>query len=447
MYLRRADGEKIYIDEESPLGKGGEANVYIVPEFPHWAAKVYLDERATVERAAKLAVMRDHPPQVPIGSDDHVPIAWPVELLHDLRNRERVVGFLMPRAYHVAEIIDFYNPQRRLQFSPLFDYRYLIRAARNLAATVRALHARNYIVGDLKHANILATETALITLVDTDSFQVVDSDTGQVYPCPVRTPEYTPPELQGMATGQEVLRPEHDNFGLAVLIFQLLMEGTHPFAGVYQGEDDPPPFEERIAAGHFPYGANPGPYRPGTRSAPPFSMLPPPIQALFLQCFEEGFANPMARPTAQQWQTALDEVKRALTHCAANPSHYYSSHLAACPWCERKVKQLRGVDPFPSDADMTAWQEASAAKLVPVAAGVGAPNPNGLAASGWNAFTNNPPKLPPLPDSANAPSADAGKFLRNLFGGVLGLFGLLFVGGMMMSEHPSPSNVLAEQLL
>jgi len=264
MYLRRADGEKIYIDESVPLGQGGEARVYAVSEFPSWAAKVYLDERATPERAAKLDVMRNHPPRVPIGSDDHVPIAWPVELLYDLKNRERVVGFLMPRAYDVVEIIDFYNAQHRLQFNPLFDYRYLLRAARNLAATVRALHARNYIVGDLKHANILATNTALITLVDTDSFQVVDPDTQQIYPCPVRTPEFTPPELQGIATGQEILLPEHDNFGLAVLIFHLLMEGTHPFAGVYEGEDDPPPFEDRIAQGHFPYGANPGPYRPAS---------------------------------------------------------------------------------------------------------------------------------------------------------------------------------------
>ena len=434
MYLRREDGEKIYIDEAAALGKGGEASVYGVTEYPNWAAKVYTDERATAERAAKLAVMRDHPPQVPVGSDDHVPIAWPVELLYDLKDRERVVGFLMPRAYRVAELIDFYNPQRRLEFSPLFDYRYLIRAARNLAATVRALHARNYIVGDLKHANILATETALITLVDTDSFQVVDPATGRVYPCPVRTPEYTPPELQALATGQEILLPEQDNFALAALIFQLLMEGTHPFAGVFSGDDDPPPFEARIAAGHFPYGANPGPYRPGARTAPPFSMLPLPLQALFLQCFDDGFINPAARPTAQQWQAALDDVKHALSHCADNPSHYYSAHLDACPWCERKTKQLRGVDPFPSPTDLTAWREVSAANADSVPAQVGVVVANAGSAPGWNSFTNNAP----FPAAQNAPNADGSRFLRNLLGGVLGFFGLLFVGGMMLSEHPNP---------
>ena len=311
----------------------------------------------------------------------------------------------------------------------------LIRAARNLAATVRALHARDYMVGDLKHANILATDTALITLVDTDSFQVVDPDTGQVYPCPVRTPEFTPPELQGMATGQEILLPEHDNFGLAVLIFHLLMEGTHPFAGVYEGDDDPPPFEERIAQGHFPYGANPGPYRPGSRSAPPFSMLPPPIQALFLQCFDAGFADPTVRPTAQEWQAALDEAKRALTHCVENPSHYYSNHLSACPWCERKVKQLRGVDPFPSEAEVDAWQAAKAAQTAPAASVPAWAAANPAPQNNWSTTVNNPPPVP-----ASNPDPGDGKFLRNLFGGMLGLVGLLFVFGTMMSSHPADTS-------
>ena len=40
--------------------------------------------------------------------------------------------------------------------------------------------------------------------------------------------------------------PEHDLFGLGVLIFQLLMEGTHPFAGVFKGRGEPPVLEQRI---------------------------------------------------------------------------------------------------------------------------------------------------------------------------------------------------------
>src|SRR5712691_4689158 len=91
-----------------------------------------------------------------------------------------------------------------------------------------------------------STDTALVTLVDTDSFQVCEPHNGVVYRCPVGKPEFTPPELQGCPFAQVDRAPEHDLFGLAVLLFQLLMEGTHPFAGVYQGHGDPPPYETRI---------------------------------------------------------------------------------------------------------------------------------------------------------------------------------------------------------
>ena len=41
-------------------------------------------------------------------------------------------------------------------------------------------------------SNILVTDTALVTLVDTDSFQVREPHNGGVYRCPVGKPEFTP---------------------------------------------------------------------------------------------------------------------------------------------------------------------------------------------------------------------------------------------------------------
>ena len=34
--------------------------------------------------------------------------------------------------------------------------------------------------------------------------------------------------------------------GLGVLIFQLLMEGNHPFRAQWLGQNDPPPVEDRL---------------------------------------------------------------------------------------------------------------------------------------------------------------------------------------------------------
>lgn len=345
----RSSGEFLILDTDAPLGRGGEAQVYPVLGRPDTVAKIYAPGKATPERAHKLAVMLANPPDAPQSGDDHVPLAWPQSLLTEPDDANAVVGFLMPCAHAVEQAIDYYNPQRRLELCPLFDYRYLLRTARNLAATTRTVHARGYVIGDLKHSNVLVSRTALVTLVDTDSFQVRDPQTGQLYLCQVGTPDYTPPERRQDASALAPLTPEHDLFALGVLIFQLLMEGTHPYAGVYTGEGEPPPFEERIAAGHFPYGARPGPYRVGKRTAPPFEILPPSLQALFLRCFDAGYDDPTARPDARTWQVALDATCGTLELCADHPHHFYGSHLRYCPWCERRDTQLRGLDPFPNE--------------------------------------------------------------------------------------------------
>ena len=62
---------------------------------------------------------------------------------------------------------------------------------------MRALHERGYVVGDVNESNILVNRGALVTLIDTDSFQVRSAE--QVYRCRVGKPEYTPPELQRAA--------------------------------------------------------------------------------------------------------------------------------------------------------------------------------------------------------------------------------------------------------
>lgn len=72
----------------------------------------------------------------------------------------------------------------------------MLRTGYNLAATVSAVHAGGYVVGDLNYTNVLVSGDALVTLIDTDSFQVPDPDQKMVYRCTVYTPEFTPPELQ-----------------------------------------------------------------------------------------------------------------------------------------------------------------------------------------------------------------------------------------------------------
>src|SRR5579859_4362918 len=244
IFYREAKGATVEIDPRLEIGAGGEARIYALPDAEDLVAKIY--HRPTEARARKLIAMLADPPVDPTAGQGHASIAWPIDLLREGEKPARIVGYLMPRAESSRTILDYYNPAARRVACPLFNYQYLLRTARNLAAVVAALHARDYVIGDVNEANILVTATALVTVVDTDSFQVRDSQHGAVYRCPVGRPEFTPAELQGRNLQDVDRAPEHDRFGLAVLLFLLLMEGTHPFAGLYTGEGDPPPYEARI---------------------------------------------------------------------------------------------------------------------------------------------------------------------------------------------------------
>jgi DNA-binding helix-hairpin-helix protein with protein kinase domain len=327
------------------IASGGEARIFEVPGDASLVAKIY--HKPIPERAAKLQAMLANPPADPAAEQNHHSIAWPVGTLALASQKSVTIGFLMPKVTGMKRVMEFFNPKTRRQSCPCFNYFYLHRAARNLAAAVKALHDRGYVIGDINESNILLSERALATLVDTDSFQVWDAGKGTIFRCRVGKPEFTPPELQGQRFAQINRMPHHDYFGLAVIFFQMLMEGTHPYAGTYKGAGDPPPYEQRIVSGHFPYGGSPRiPYAPAP-AAPSFEVLHPNLRHLFQRSFQDGYMDPKLRPDTQSWLWALEEAENSLVTCWQNDQHIYGSHLDRCPWCER-TKLLGGRDPFPS---------------------------------------------------------------------------------------------------
>ena len=346
MLLKRLINKQRIILGKS-LGSGGEGTIYEVEKQPLVVAKVYHKEKLTQAHGDKLRAMLTNPPQQEGTSSNPMAIAWPLDLLIPPNGSRKIVGFLMPRVKDARPLHQYYTPKQRREHSPFFNYIYLLQTARNLAMAAKAIHSKGYVIGDLNESNILVTQTTLVTLVDADSFQVFDHKKGHIYRCPVGKVESTPPELQGTNFGTIDRRQEHDLFGLAVLIFQLLMEGNHPFDGVFKGKGEPPGKKERIKMGHFPYGSKKNvPYRPKP-IAPPFKVLAPKLQELFRRCFQEGHENPQARPTAGQWATALEEAKSSLVTCSQNEQHRHGKHLKHCPWCKRR-NLLGGADPFPS---------------------------------------------------------------------------------------------------
>ena len=315
------------------VGRGGEGAVYEVAADPNSVAKIY--SAPSPERGEKLRVMitlRN------AGLDQLS--AWPRGRL--FRNTGDVVGFLMPKIADHKDIHYLYSPKSRRNEFLRADWRFLIRASANAARAFATVHETGCVIGDVNHGGLLVAQDATVKLIDCDSFQVVAN--GRRFLCEVGVETFTPPELQGKPFKGIVRTANHDNFGLAVLIFLMLFMGRHPFAGRYLGRGDMP-IPRAIAECRFPYGS----HRASVQMEPPPAT--PPLSNVgdnvaFL--FERAFAREMipgGRPEAIDWIAALDKLEKTTRQCASNSSHWYLSSLSSCPWCQ--MEAAAGISLFP----------------------------------------------------------------------------------------------------
>jgi len=326
------------INLEAHIHEGGEGWICPVSGQPTKLAKIYKQQKQA-GRETKLRWMIANAPIDPSRSLGHASIAWPETLLYD--GHSSFVGYVMPRITNTRTLLHVFNPRLRAQMITGCDSFFLHRVARNLATAIGALHGRDYIVGDLNESNILVTSQALVTVIDTDSFQAKEEHDGQIifYPCPVGRPEYSPPELQGKRFKGEVRQPEQDAFALAVLIFQLLLGGSHPFRAIWLGSGAPPPLEEKINLGLFPHAKATA---RGQVAPPPnlsLDRLHPSLADLMCRCFVDGHNNPKNRPLPAEWENTLREAEKFLRTCPNQ--HVYSGHLMKCPQCGAKPAPVR----------------------------------------------------------------------------------------------------------
>lgn len=349
------------------LGKGGEGTVFEVEGRPDSAAKIYLSAVSS-ERADKLVAMA----AVRTAALDQL-TAWPTDVLR--QSDGKVCGFVMANLRASKDIHKLYSPKSRLADFPQADWRLVVRAALNTARAFSVLHQAGHLVGDVNHGGVRVSPDATVKLIDTDSFQI--SHQGRTFLCEVGVQDFTPPELHGKAFKQVTRTANHDNFGLAVLIFQMLMNGRHPFAGRYSGPGDMP-IEKAIPEFRYAYGRDTARTR---MSPPPLSASPaaasPWVSDLWERAFGIEGAKPGGRPKAEDWVQALTKLEQHFKRCSSRPSHFYFNGLAECPWCpiERAGIALFGgaavvipklaSGPFNLDA---IWRDITMAELPPMQA-------------------------------------------------------------------------------
>ena len=306
------------------LGTGGEGSVYEIFSQPEFVAKIY-HEAPSPEKADKLIALSK------LGNERLLKIAaWPVDVLR-VEAGGQIAGFVMRRIGQAAEVHMLHSPKSRLQKFPEASWAFLIYVAANIARAVAALHKHGFIVGDLNPKNILVTHQATVTLLDCDSFQVTTE--GKTYACEGGFPEYLPPELQGRSLRDVERTPKHDCFGLAVVIFQLLFMGRHPFSGKFLGAGELT-LEEAIRKSRFAFGEDAAARQmqqpPGTLS---LAAIPASLNNLFRRAFLSA-----DRPQPHEWIEPLESLAKSLKSCDLHTGHHFFNQLAECPWCEIEMR-------------------------------------------------------------------------------------------------------------
>lgn len=322
-------GQSVPLGRE--LGRGGEGAVYEVVGQPDLVAKLYHDvpDAKKQDKLIRMAAVLD--------DRLHQYAAWPEATLHQPSD-SAVVGFTMQRIKARKAVHMLYSPGQRRSAFPNTDFGFLVYVARNIAAAFDTVHDHGHVLGDVNQGNVLVGADSQVILIDCDSFQVCFGDI--VHRCEVGVAHFTPPELQHSGGFEQVLRTSnHDCFGLAILIFHLLMGGRHPFSGVPQSEHVGETLESNIREFRYAYArdANLRLLLPPPRSVP-IDVLPLSIQDLFEQAFLEPSVN--ARPTAAAWVAALDRLRAGLKTCSQRALHRYPGQLESCCWCALNSQRI-----------------------------------------------------------------------------------------------------------
>lgn len=332
------------------VNRGGEGEIYRVQGDDSLVIKIYNDRkmqptqyvpdmRSHLEK--KLQIMVQYPVSC-YNAQNKLCIAWPQDVVYD---NYKFVGYVMPFVTTDKKIYDACREAARLQMFPNYTWHYAVIIALNLSWTVNNIHQNNYCIGDFNPNNILVDERGNVTLIDADSFDIVDPKRGNSYKCMVGVQEMLAPELQGRGNLQSPkvkFTKETDNFSLAIHIFNLLMNNCHPFNCVnisaVQSSVNMAPLSVDISEGHFYYGRPLPPNIKLPDTAPDYQMLPAYIRDLFERTFrytaQTAFSSAASRTTAKEWLLALDRLNRdSYSVCSRDRHHVYLKAYRHCPWC------------------------------------------------------------------------------------------------------------------
>ena len=351
------DGRQLRL--ETLLKSGGAGSVYRLLGSTSEVAKIYHAHVDHAHYARKIEAMLKLSPKLPDLSDggrSYVQIAWPEATLRDKQGK--FLGFLMPavdvRATSELECILQEKQARALKLPTGLGAK--ITLAANLAAVIAELHAQRHYVVDLKPVNLrFYPQSLYMAMLDCDGFSIQGQ--GERFAAPQITPDYLAPEFQRKTltpAGEE----QQDRFALAVVVFQLLNFGLHPYSGRPKSDALATDIPGRIAQRAYAYGLRANAHQLPNMSSGHLCM-PMDLRTMFDRAFAGADAG---RPAAVEWRSLLtgyaQRTSQRLILCKRNAEHQHYAGQA-CASCER-LALLAKARAAPKPESTKAWTPAMA---------------------------------------------------------------------------------------
>ena len=389
-------GGKIWLDKVRSLvlGKlvksGGAGSVYLLPGAPAQVAKLYHPHLDRAANRRKLEAMLELSPELPDQVENgkrYVQIAWPQAAVFD--GQGGFAGFVMPLLdmAQTAELEHIMQERQARAAGLPTGLGPKLTLAANLAAVIDALHQQQHYVVDLKPVNLRFYRDSLyIAMLDCDGFSIQGH--AERFPAEQFTADYLAPEFQrkGMPAGMEMAQ---DRFALAVVIFQLLNFGIHPYSGRPGNAQVATDIPGRIRDGCYAYGLKRHKQlAPNATSG--HALMPPELRAMFDRAFSPS-PQPQ-RPSAADWAQLLRGFAQRsggkLVVCTVNPEH---QHFAGqgCAACARDkvIVAAAQASVQAQQQQISLPQQRSARRTVPGQAPVAIPvvgnTGGGISGKGW----------------------------------------------------------------
>lgn len=297
------EGSILYVTEGSNrvpiklgalVGEGGEGSVYDVVISNGYTVPAVVKVFNSCEQSNKKQFYCRKKVQLLVNCNlKNSSVCFPeVEVCNNMGN---VIGYIMPKVQGVTLHKLLMSSKISVKkYFPNATKKEMVQLCISIINTVKYLHERNIIIGDLQWDNIIVESPTKITIIDTDSFQLNE------FICPVGKVAFTPPERQNQAYGTYMKNFSDDLFALATIIFIIMIPGKFPY-DMRDGEG----VQQDIINGDFPYacGENSNGLAPMGNWRFCWSHLPKELKEALYNTFRknEKYNSAENRLTANEW--------------------------------------------------------------------------------------------------------------------------------------------------